>query len=1806
MTKILLVEDNEMNRDMLSRRLERKGCAVVIRHSSFVIFLFAALFAQPSTLNAQPAVPNRVLELDGRKSYVELPTNLFQNLTQATVECWVRFEEFVNDSRVFDFGAGNQQIYLSHDQRTPMFKLTMADARGGRHRIYVGELWRLDRWCHVACASGPGGMRLYFNGRLVATNPYEGSFAAVATNWVYLIGMANERGSSANGFHGQVDEFRVWSSVRTEQQIRDAMFARLSGSETGLAGLWNFNDPAQPGRDSSPGAHHGKLVGGARVAAAQLPDAAALDHPGILFGALADAEGNGLRSAQLQFAREGAPFATFASYLPTPHLTNSVYAAAIFETDAAFDLSATSGPLGAREAGLRLARGEVRRLDLVLRPAVSISGSVLALDGSTPLSAVVVQAVKPPPPIPPSPGTEPSWRPLADAREVAATTLTDEKGQFSFVNLPPGNYEVRCHVRGGLAYHQAKLAVPDGAAPDLRTPPVLEFRLLPFKNGHWQKFTAHADDLAGDYVEQIFEDTDGALWLATRSGLSRFDGKEAQSFSTEPLLRANRVHAVQRDRQGNLWVCTARGLLRYDGRRFSDESQAAGLGNREFYCALLDTNGTVWFGTDRGVFVQRNNRLKKWASEQLFSTNRIYALHRDGRSALWIGTSGSGLWRVEGTNFTQFNRRNGLGGSSAYALASDASGALWIGTSDGVARFSDGTFFHLTPADGLATNQVRTIHSDSDGTLWFGHGNRDGAATRYDGKSLVHFTTADGLSRNRINQIYRDRAGTLWLASDGRGLARFDERTFTHYGPADGLGHSNLTHLVIEPSGLMWIGTEGKGLSRFDGTNFVTYTEADGLGGNYITGLHLDADGVLWVGANEEKTRPGGVNRGSINRLDPMAVGTQRVRWQFRGYEHGLRLGQGVTGIADDTNGVKWLSTLGDGLVRYDSTAAAGKELTHYNTAPGSPTTFYWGLARDRTGLIWGCTHDKGIARFNGQQFLRTFNTTTVTNGLLDDGLRCVQLDPDGVLWFGTANGGVSRYDGQFEAFTKSKDRLPENDVNFIFRDSRGVHWFGTGHSGVARFDGTNWSTLSEADGLSGNAVAGIQEDSAGNLWFATGNGLTRYSPRRQPATPPTITIQTDKEYAAAEVPPVTRGGLVNFKFAVADFKGGAASRLFTWKIFSGLLDRKTLLASEGWTKPAKATQFEWSTSAYPPGTYTFVLRFIDRDWNYSEPALAMIRLLPPWYLNAFIAVPTFGGAGLLLSLTGFFAFRYSRKRREAEKLREQMFEQEHAARETLEIKNAELASARDAAETANKSKSAFLANMSHELRTPLNAIIGYSEMLQEEAEDVGQASFTPDLQKIHGAGKHLLGLINDILDLSKVEAGKMTLFLEEFEVAKLVNEVAATVQPLVAKNNNQIEVSCPAEIGVMRADLTKVRQVLFNLLSNASKFTERGVIRLEIGKVISRPVISNQSSVTSEEARPSASSLNTDHCPLITFHITDTGIGLTPEQMGRLFQAFSQADASTTRKFGGTGLGLAISRKFCRLMGGDITVASEPGKGSTFTVTLPAQVSETAQPTDTQFIQKQAAPQAGASGPVVLVIDDDPSVCDLMQRSLGKDGYRVEVAADGRTGLEMAKRLMPAVITLDVMMPSMDGWAVLTALKADPATADIPVVMLTIVDDKNMGFALGAADYFTKPIDWQRLSAVLKKHRKPSANQTVLVVEDDERTREMLRRTLQKEGWQIHEAANGRLGLEQLAHGAPGLILLDLMMPEMDGFAFMQELRKRPDCARVPVIVITAKDLTDDDRRRLSGEVARILGKDSTSREQLVAEVRQILNQQI
>jgi len=437
-------------------------------------------------------------------------------------------------------------------------------------------------------------------------------------------------------------------------------------------------------------------------------------------------------------------------------------------------------------------------------------------------------------------------------------------------------------------------------------------------------------------------------------------------------------------------------------------------------------------------------------------------------------------------------------------------------------------------------------------------------------------------------------------------------------------------------------------------------------------------------------------------------------------------------------------------------------------------------------------------------------------------------------------------------------------------------------------------------------------------------------------------------------------------------------------------------------------------------------------------------------------------GILMVTTIFGYYGHLQTKQVRQAKNVLEERNDQIEEQNRAIEQARKTALEAKEAAETANQSKSAFLANMSHELRTPLNAIIGYSEMLEEDAQASGQKEFVSDLQKIRSSGKHLLGLINDVLDLSKVEAGKMKLFLETFDVANLVEDVVATGRPLVEKNGNRLEVRCAEDVGQIREDVTKVRQVLLNLLSNAAKFTEKGTVSLEVVR---------EADVTGS---------------WVVFRVRDTGIGMTPEQTAKLFQAFTQADGSTQRKYGGTGLGLALSRKFCVMMGGDINVVSEAGKGSTFIVRLPGDIENyDGEATSirmrlpvTRHDHARETGKVAPTGKVLLVIDEDPAVRQMMERLAGREGYELLAAATGEEGLKLARERKPDLITLEVVMPGIDGWTVLKSLKADPQLSGVPVVMVSISDDRDRGLAMGAADYLVKPVDRDRLAEILAVYR--------------------------------------------------------------------------------------------------------------------------------
>ncbi|HYC02099.1 MAG TPA: response regulator [Azospirillaceae bacterium] len=502
----------------------------------------------------------------------------------------------------------------------------------------------------------------------------------------------------------------------------------------------------------------------------------------------------------------------------------------------------------------------------------------------------------------------------------------------------------------------------------------------------------------------------------------------------------------------------------------------------------------------------------------------------------------------------------------------------------------------------------------------------------------------------------------------------------------------------------------------------------------------------------------------------------------------------------------------------------------------------------------------------------------------------------------------------------------------------------------------------------------------------------------------------------------------------------------------------------------------------------------------------------------------------------------------------------------------AQLAEAKAAAEEANRAKSRFIANMSHELRTPLSAVIGYAEMLEEELGDAGQDTAVEDLRKIESNARHLLDLINGVLDISKIEAGRMEVHLETFDLEEVVRGAAETVQALVEKNGNRLAVELGEGLGTMRSDLVKVRQCLFNLLGNAAKFTENGTVTLRVSRI------------------------RREEGDRVVLAVSDTGIGMTEEQAANLFQRFVQADSSTTRRFGGTGLGLAITRAFADMLGGRIEVRTAPGQGTTFTLTLPAVLKRGAVPA----AEGGTEPVAGSAP--VLVIDDEPPMRELMSRFLRREGFAPVEAEDGRTGLELARRVRPAAILLDVMMPTLDGWSVLSELKRDPDLADIPVIMVTSGRGRGLALSLGAAEFVSKPVDWQRLKTALDRIPCLTPPCRALVISDDAETTRLLRDEMEAQGWEVHETGTEGAWPAKVEAVEPSVILLDFAASEPEGVELLRQLREGERARHIPVVAVTGRQLLPVERAALQGRVRGLVPHDGDDPEALLDGLREAL----
>jgi PAS domain S-box-containing protein len=1231
-------------------------------------------------LVAQPGSPNRVLELDGNDSWVELPADLLKDVkNELTVEGWMRWERLGNWARFFDFGPAWQSFAIIQALDSSNLSVVVHMGEASAQSARALDVLRTNRWYHFACTVSEAGTRLYINGTLAAYERFVPNVEQFRAG-PHRLGM----GWDPTNDHGrrQMDEFRVWSVARSEEQIRQTMWAKLTGREAGLVGCWNFDSGAAT--DLTLAQRHGIPHGTSRFPAKDAPTSSDLLMPAQIEGTVKDASGQPLAFARVTLNRPGGQplpnVLTGATGSPLAQYRFTVFNPA---TDL-FELTASEGARSLVRGGILLQAGQRLQLDLTLADPGSISGTLRTFDPALFHAVVPVQLIN-------------------ASNQVVATVLSDGSGRYVFTNVPPAEYQIRCQVLNGYRYlgvtnlvkygdvasgnaaspgAPASLPVRNSPAEMPGLPAALrgaqrltliggqtienaDFTFAPFKKGTWKTFTTR-DGLAGNEVRKVLPLDDGTVWIGTMGGLSIFDGAKFKNLSKEDGLPDNRVINLHRERNGAIWICTGDGVARFDpaaplGKQLRSYTSSDGLIPGQIWAIAQTPDDAMWFGgnglskfeDDRFLTIQRTNLL----------TASIIGLTAAKDGTLWIGTAGEGLVRFDRTNLTVVTRL-----TYCFSPTIGLDGAVWFGTGgDGLWRYdssadpgSGSSLSIYTRQDGLIDDSVITPHFSVDGALWIGthHG-----LSRFDGTSFVNFTTADGLA--------------------GR-VATFPSST---------------------SEGVLWFGTEDSGLTRYDPNTFEPYTVADGLAGNEVRDAHRLPDGTLWFGSSVTPSRSSGLNQFVDGRLVevPLPEGDTGAIRRIRIFADTVFIaGNFQRAPAYRLEGAKLVSvfTASDPELRGSADLSLAKDGTIWLTGgfkvwraqrqPGpdpiwklrgfGQKDFPAGQEKGETDSIELDDQDRvwagwsvGATRYENERW----QLFTVKDGLAGDNIRMIRKDRDGSIWFAT-DGGASRFDGKkFTSTTSSRDRLASDSVLFIGRDSRSNLWVGT-DSGATCYDGQVWSSLDSRDGLVGDRVNHVLEDSDGTYWFSTDKGVTHYKPRRMEAPRPLIsTILDAKPFAAgADMPPIEQGRSVRFKCDVNDLRTRPETRRFRYQIVSEHKNAGDFGDTTGWILTGKASEISWS--ANKPGPFTLAVQYIDRDMNYSPLALVPLTVFTPWYANACVMVP--GGATIFGLVVWAFVARslVVRRKREAEELRERMLEQEREARKKLQDSQALYASVVD------------------------------------------------------------------------------------------------------------------------------------------------------------------------------------------------------------------------------------------------------------------------------------------------------------------------------------------------------------------------------------------------------------------------------------------------------------------------------------------------------------------------------------------------
>lgn len=1303
-------------------------------------------------------------------------------------------------------------------------------------------------------------------------------------------------------------------------------------------------------------------------------------------------------------------------------------------------------------------------------------------------------------------------------------------------------------------------------------PPVPEVRPMYFEH------LTMRDGLSQSTVMSILQDSQGFLWLATESGLDRYDGYSIREYRRERGnkngLASDYVWKVAEDARGDLWLATiGGGIARWDRRNDHfqqfrhDPSDPHSLASDAIRTLHIDAKGQVWAATERhglDVLDPQTGRARHFhhiqGNPRSLSADAVFALYTDRAGRLWVGTD-RGLSRYEPSS-DDFNNdvaeAGALDGVKVRAIIEDHTGALWIGT-------FDSGLYRLDP-------QTRKVTS-----------------FQYDAKN------PRSLSNDRVRAIMEDDARRLWIAtSDGLNLFNRSSESFVRYGRDSDNPHSlrddDVMSLYQDRSGVLWVGTRAGGASHWSPQSWSLGHYRSSLFANVaVNSFADDGEDTVWVGTSD-----------GLVEIDTRSRQEHRYTSKSQGP---LRLADNsVMALLHDRSGALWIGTMTGGLARMDPQRRA---LRFFRTDANDPTTLpadgVMSLYEDRAGDVWIGTFGGGIARIDqatGQ--LTRYPHSTDGNSLSSPRASAIVEDRQGNLWIGTIGGGLNlleRSTGRFHAFRRN-DRDPsslsDDTIYALHADPSGNVWVGTAGGGLDRVVGSSdqpdaiqFQSEKRLANMPSQVVYGIESDHQGNLWLSTNNGLVRLDPRegasrllREPhglqadefnfnahyrgrdgtlyfggnggfnafqpdvsspsAPPPRLALTSvailNQQLPFPQLPSVDRplalkhdDKLVTFEFAALDFVSPANNRyMYRLEGFD-----------PNWVEAGRMHRATYTN--LDAGDYLFRVRATNADgiWNRDDLTIPVRVAAAPWHtLPARLSY-----VAVALLIFGYFWWQHRKKRQRERNYNRELEMMVSVRTHELEERNHQL-------QEMSRAKSDFVARMNHELRTPMNGVLGMSELLLDTHLDAVQRRFA---EGIHRSADSLLAIVDDVLDFSKLEAGRLQLAPVECDLVELVEQTAEMLAARASGKNIELLCDSPARpVPRVRADVVRLRQVLVNLGGNAVKFTEQGEVTLRVAPP----------QIEGDRLR-------------VRLEVSDTGIGIEPVNQSRIFEEFVQEDASTTRRYGGTGLGLAIARQLVELMGGELSLVSSPGVGSTFSVELSLQL---ASPT----VQPRAL-SADLLGLRILVADDNAAVRRVITHALDQWGaHPVDVGSMA----EVLRELRATAYNAVIIDHSLLDCAIADELQSVVGERAVRPRVIRLASFVNLAQSEGADQQcfdgeITKPV---RLSHLLRTLTGDTAHDTsitvtppapplmlaagarVLVVEDQSLNRDVAEGMLKALGLEVDTAHDGSHALEMLARTRYDVVLMDCRMPVMDGYAATTELRRREgDGPRVPVIALTA-----------------------------------------